>query len=134
MKISSISCDKCAKDLTYTGNCQDYYLVLTYGSKAAWYEKEGLRGGAVTAMALSPPVSRTYHFCDLNCLDKWRDVERVKNARRKRWHDEHRETIPGSFIGINQRPLTRIVGKCPNDLELSVLYPNETHHTVNVSK
>ena len=66
-----VTCDQCEHDLTYTGNCEDWRLVLTYEAQTPWYVREGMRGGAVTAMAIAPPVDRTYTFCDLGCLAAW---------------------------------------------------------------
>lgn len=71
MQTTEIKCDACSYDLQYTGNCEDWSLVLGSQAKKPWYMREGLRGGAVTSMALRPPVDRTYHFCGLGCLAKW---------------------------------------------------------------
>jgi hypothetical protein len=67
-----VKCDGCDADLTFTGNCEDWYLVLGNESKRPWYQEHGYAGGAVTSMAMYPPVNRTHHFCNLRCLDKWR--------------------------------------------------------------
>lgn len=90
MQTNEIKCDECGRDLTYTGNCEDYYLVLSSGSKAPWYAKDGSRGGFVTAMAIYPPVDRTYHFCGLDCMDSWRDKARAKAAAQKEWRDKNK--------------------------------------------
>ena len=72
-RTEQIICDSqhCQKDLTYTGNCEDYRLVLRSQSKTPWYVREGRSGGAVTAMAITPPVARPYYFCGLECLKQW---------------------------------------------------------------
>src|SRR6185312_9710099 len=85
---TEFTCDGCGEDLTYTGNCEDYYLVVTYGSKQPWYVKEGLRGGAVTSMAKSPPVDRDYYFCDLKCLDYWRSRRHHFEKLTATWWDQ----------------------------------------------
>ena len=69
----SIKCDDCGKDLTTTGNCEDYYLVV--GPRSKSIDTGG--SGAVTAMAIYPPVDREYHFCDLRCIDNWRAVTKA---------------------------------------------------------
>lgn len=61
---TTVICDNCNADLTYTGNCEGYYLVLGNRSKRS-------KGGFVTAMAIYPPVERTMCFCGLGCLKQW---------------------------------------------------------------
>jgi hypothetical protein len=94
-----IKCDACGADLTYTGNCEDYYLVLSNAAMAPWYAKEGYRGGAVTAMAVSPAIKQTQHFCGLHCLDRWRDREKY---RAKLWHDWREQYRSGGGDGWPQ--------------------------------
>lgn len=65
MKDVSITCDQCGGDLTFTANCDDYRLVVQ-SERLLPYPG----GGAVTAMAVYPPVARAYHFCGLGCLRK----------------------------------------------------------------
>ena len=60
-----IKCDGCGRDLTSTGNCEDYRLALIV-------ERIPSRGGAVTAMAVYPPISQNAYFCGLSCLKDWR--------------------------------------------------------------
>jgi len=59
----TITCDTCQQNLTSTGNCVDYRLVVQA-------ENIPTRGGAVTAMMIYPPVEREYIFCNLGCLRK----------------------------------------------------------------
>ena len=68
---TTITCDQCGHDLTYTGNCEDCRLVLGSESLAPWYLKEGKRGGVLTSMAIAPPVDRKYIFCGIGCLAAW---------------------------------------------------------------
>jgi hypothetical protein len=88
VQTHKIECDECGADLTYTGNCEDYYLVLGNASK-------GHRPGtyAVTSMAISPPLKQEHHFCGLKCMDQWRDRQRHKNGLWEqwwsKWKDEH---------------------------------------------
>lgn len=84
MKTTEIKCDTCARDLTYTGNCEGWRLALLP-------EAQAHRGGFVTAMAVCPPVDRGYHFCGLGCLDKWRDRERHKYKLRSAFWDAWKE-------------------------------------------
>lgn len=62
--ITTITCDSCNADLTYTSNCMDYRLVLANESKAR-------EGNFATLMNLSPPIDRTMHYCGLGCLKRW---------------------------------------------------------------
>ena len=82
MKTVEIKCDACGCDLTVRTNSMDYRLVLAAESKP------GYGSGTYTDMMIWPPVDRAYHFCDLTCLDKWRDRERHKNKLRANWLDE----------------------------------------------
>lgn len=69
--LSPIICNACGKDVTSTGNCEDWRLALTAQAKLPWYVAEGLGGGMVTTMAIPKPLNGTKHFCDLGCLEKW---------------------------------------------------------------
>lgn len=69
MKTTMITCDECGRNLTSTGNCIDYRLVLHC-------EEVPCRGGVVTLLAIEPPISGTMAFCGLRCLEKW--LERTK--------------------------------------------------------
>jgi len=62
-----VRCDHCQLDLTTTSNCEDYYLALVVQAKSI--DTGGT--GAVTAMAIQPPISRAYHFCGIGCLGEW---------------------------------------------------------------
>lgn len=78
-ETSQVVCDACGNDLTYTGNSEDYYLVLSSASKLPWYLREGERGGFVTDMAIAPPMAKTGHFCGHKCLEDW--IERRRQER-----------------------------------------------------
>ncbi len=85
-RVVEISCDGCGRDIAYTGNSEDYYLVLGYDAKSPWYLKEGLRGGVVTDMAIAPPLDRQHHFCDLICMDHWSNRRRHLESLWRDWH------------------------------------------------
>lgn len=96
MQTIEIKCDECEADLTYTGNCVDYRLVLAPENIAI---RPGV--GAVTAMGIYPDLKRPHHFCRLACLDRWRDRERHYNKlRRERsdnWAEERGTVHPGGM-------------------------------------
>lgn len=76
-KLSPIICDGCGKDITTTGNCQDYRLRLTTFSPMPWYAAEGRDSGALTLMAVYPAIKNDLHFCNsLRCVKSW--VEKLK--------------------------------------------------------
>ncbi len=71
----TITCDHCGRDLTTTGNCEDYRVRLV---------SEGIPprsgGGAVTLMAVSPLFPHDLYFCNGRCFWKWAEQKIV--ARR----------------------------------------------------
>lgn len=83
MRTTTILCDSCGNDLTYTGNCEDYYLTLASASK--WQ-----RGGSVTLMAISPPTDRDYTFCGLTCLDLWTARRQYMGKLRTEWYERYK--------------------------------------------
>lgn len=64
MQKLEITCDQCGSDLTATGNCVDYRIVLANESLPSL-------GGFVTSMMIYPPLEGTAHFCGTLCLAKW---------------------------------------------------------------
>lgn len=56
-----VVCDRCGRDLTETGNCEGYRIVLMS-------EPIPSGGGAVTLMAVYPQIARPLHFCSVECL------------------------------------------------------------------
>lgn len=86
MKTVEIKCDGCGHDLTYTGNCVDYRLILASEAKSTYPD-----AGAVTCMGISPSISRAHHFCGVDCLDHWRDREHHSNKLSRDWWDEWKE-------------------------------------------
>ena len=83
MKTTTIICDSCGKDLTFTGNCEDYYLTVASASK--WK-----RGNFVTLMAISPPLDREHTFCGLSCLDLWTARRQYITSLRVQWWDRYK--------------------------------------------
>jgi hypothetical protein len=69
-KITKIICDNCEDDLTTTGNSIDYRLALICETK------QGYGRGPYTDLIIYPPIDRNYYFCDLACLDQWREKKK----------------------------------------------------------
>lgn len=65
-KETKVTCDNCGKDLTSTGNCQDWRIALVN-------DRIPSRGGVVTAMASSPCLKHNLYFCGLDCLKQYFD-------------------------------------------------------------
>ena len=62
MKELKITCDQCGEDITTTGNCVDYRIVLANQSIPSL-------GGVVTAMDILPHLKHDYYyFCSTDCL------------------------------------------------------------------
>ena len=68
---TTILCDQCEHDLTYTNNTVDYRLILASQPKTHWYVGEGKETGAVTLMHIQNPMPQSRHFCGLHCLKEW---------------------------------------------------------------
>jgi hypothetical protein len=66
VKTVKVTCDGCGADLTTRSNSVDYRLVLFAENKP------GNGSGVYTDMGIGPPVDRTYYFCRLDCMDRWR--------------------------------------------------------------
>ena len=89
MRVNQVNCDGCELDITTTGNYEDWRLVLDCEPKTLWFIAEGKQGGAVTDMALSPPVDRAYHFCGIGCLVHWLAEKHPDAAARYEQHVKH---------------------------------------------
>ncbi len=63
--MERINCDLCGCDLSITGNCMDWRVLVK--SEAISPEV----GAAVTDMWIDPPVAKNAHFCGLGCLQRW---------------------------------------------------------------
>lgn len=74
MKSVRITCDRCEANLTSTGNCEDFRLLLSP-------EAIPSVGGFVTAMVMLPALDRDYHFCGWKCLVGW-VLEKEKKPER----------------------------------------------------
>jgi hypothetical protein len=80
-KTLKIACDGCGDDLTTTGNCVDYRLALLN-------ETIPTRGGFVTMMVMYPAIDDgDKYFCDLRCLDHWRDRLRYEATLWREFHE-----------------------------------------------
>lgn len=64
MKDLKITCDQCGRDLTTTGNCEDFRIAVVN-------ERITVTGGAVTSMSIEPHLQHDYHFCGCVCLRNW---------------------------------------------------------------
>jgi hypothetical protein len=62
-KTTIVVCDACGHDLTETGNCEDYRVLLCSERIPSW-------DGIVTAMAAYPEFPHALHFCSRVCLMK----------------------------------------------------------------
>lgn len=60
----TVTCDTCGRDLTSTGNCNDYRLALVPESIPSG-------PGAVTDWMNYPAIEKTAHFCGMRCLKTW---------------------------------------------------------------
>jgi hypothetical protein len=65
-KTIKIICDQCKRDITYTGNCEDYKLVLS--NESIPHNPEC---SAVTCMASYPHIDHDVYFCNARCLKDW---------------------------------------------------------------
>ena len=65
MKNLEFICDNCEKDLTTVNNGYDEYRI-TLGCQSIHNISN-----ARFAMVQFPPLDRSYHFCNINCLNKW---------------------------------------------------------------
>lgn len=64
MNHRSTTCDGCEADLTFTGNCVDYRLLVTS-------ESIPNPSGVALLVASYPAIDRPHHFCGWACFDKW---------------------------------------------------------------
>lgn len=63
MKITQTTCDSCGANLTTTGNCVDYLIILRS-------ERIPSNDGSVTVMNIEPQIQHQLHFCGIACLKK----------------------------------------------------------------
>lgn len=83
MKTVEIKCDACGGDLTDAGSMPTFRLSLQAEAVAN-------SGNFMYAIAVHPELRRTYHFCRLNCLDLWRDRERLRAKLSREWWEKWR--------------------------------------------
>ena len=101
---TEIVCDACGEDVQYTGNAEGYRLVLGNQSRAPWFVRDGLRGGAVTSMAVQPPIDRAHHFCGLPCLAFWMEPHREQHLAGYEKLIKHREWLKEKMTEATQLP------------------------------
>lgn len=71
MKETAVTCDACGGQLSDAGAMPTYALVLSSFAVPN-------SGNIVFSVAVQPHISRDRHFCDLGCLDDWRDDENLR--------------------------------------------------------
>jgi len=81
MRRETVTCDGCGFDLSVRTNSVDYRLVLDSEGKP------GHGAGFYTDMLVYPPVARSFHFCGLECLDRWRARELYRSTLSRDWWD-----------------------------------------------
>jgi hypothetical protein len=72
MLTQKVTCDHCCADITDTGNELGYRLNLSAERLLI-----NCKAMAVTAMMVYPPINRDHHFCGLNCLREWLNVQKT---------------------------------------------------------
>lgn len=63
-RTETVTCDQCGANLTSTGNCEGWRIVLAN-------QRIPSRGSVVTAMAKYPHLNQDYYFCGTRCLSEW---------------------------------------------------------------
>lgn len=76
---TSVTCDGCGADLTWTGNSIDWRLALLN-------ETIPHRGSACTDMMIYPAIERDTHFCRLPCLQDWLGRQEIQRHRDWNYH------------------------------------------------
>lgn len=66
MKNTQVHCDECGADITYTGNCDGFRVVL---SSEAMQHEPGCN--VVTDVYVTPQFPQPRHFCGEKCLVRW---------------------------------------------------------------
>lgn len=66
MRTSTVTCDGCGFDLTYTHNSVDYRLRLASEAKPIYPD-----AGVVADMFISSSIDCDKHFCRLDCMERW---------------------------------------------------------------
>jgi hypothetical protein len=80
-KIVEIKCDACGGDLTDAGAMPTYRLALSPEAVAN-------SGNIRYSVAVCPPIDHTHHFCNLCCLDLWRDRARHRDKLWREWNEK----------------------------------------------
>lgn len=81
MKTVQIKCDACDSDLFDSGPQPKHRLVLVP-------QPVGSSSNFRYSVLSYPSIKRSHHFCDLACLDHWRDRERHRDMLWRQWHEK----------------------------------------------
>jgi hypothetical protein len=60
-----VTCDQCGRDITSTGNCEDWRLALV-NERIPHYGR-----GTSTLMSIQRCLDKDYYFCGFMCLKTW---------------------------------------------------------------
>lgn len=70
MKKVEVNCDNCEKDLRFTAYASEYYISVLPTAKSR-------ESNVAYAMSRPSPLTREFHFCNLQCLlEKWENQRR----------------------------------------------------------
>lgn len=64
MKVETVTCDQCARDLTEANLGMEYRLALAVQSKT-------FTGDVISLAAVAKPLDFIHHFCNFRCLSDW---------------------------------------------------------------
>ena len=67
--MNKIHCDDCDNDLTNSGNAMSWRIVVDSQHVLSF------PGMPVTHMYMAPQIQGPLHFCGLDCLRRWVDIE-----------------------------------------------------------
>jgi hypothetical protein len=73
-RITKVTCDTCANDLTWSSNCVDWRLALV--NESVPHQSE-----FVTMAGCYPAIKNNVHFCGIDCLRKWFDEHYPKQDK-----------------------------------------------------
>lgn len=83
MRTVEITCDNCAKDLSWSTNSVDWRLSLQN-------QQIPSHALAVTDMMIYPSIEADAHFCGLGCLQEWLGHQEIKKFRDWNYHRNKR--------------------------------------------
>ncbi len=65
-KVTTVTCDRCDRDITYTGNCIDYRVTLINEAIP-----RNPKHNSFTLMQIYPYLENNVYFCNTRCLKDW---------------------------------------------------------------